>query len=429
MNILVTGATGFIGRHIVDTLLQAGHTVTAAVRHPSIVQQRWPAVKVIAADFIRDHAVSDWTPRLAGIDVVINAVGIIRETGQQTFEALHTQAPIALFRACEQSGVKRIIQISALGTDETAFSQYHLSKRSADEVLMSSNLDWAIVMPSIVYGSGAKSMAFFKAMAALPLIPIIDDGEQPVQPIHINDLCQAIVQLVLPTAPKALRIEMVGPQAVTIKSLYTQLRQWLGLGKPHFLSLPYRVALIGARLGGFLGNTPMTPEAVDMLRHGNTGDVTPFMNQFGFTPIAFKESLKQFPAQQADTWHAGLYFLKPLLLWGIAFLWIFTGLVSALLFPVEQSYAMLAKAGITGIWAPIMLYGAAATDVLLGIATLLAYRIHQVGLIQIAIIVLYTVIISFSQFEQWLHPFGPVSKNIPLLVATLMMIVLERNRA
>jgi hypothetical protein len=64
----------------------------------------------------------------------------------------------------------------------------------------------------------------------------------------------------------------------------------------------------------------------------------------------------------------------------------------------------------------------------LGFATLLAYRISLVGMIQMSVIVLYTVIITFSQFEQWLHPFGPVSKNIPLIVATLIMIVLESKR-
>jgi len=427
MNILITGASGFIGSHLVDTLLQAGHNVTTCVRNAKAAQHRWPTLVSISADFTRDHDASDWLPRLENIDVVINTVGIIRETGKQTFDALHTKAPIALFRACEQAGVKRVIQVSALGADDTAFSQYHLSKRAADDVLISLDLDWAIVMPSIVYGPAAKSMALFKAIAAMPFIPIIDAGDQPVQPIHIDDLCQAVLQLVESSASKQLRIEMVGPHPVTMKAWYTQLRHWLGLGKAHFISMPYRLALVGARLGGFLGNTPMTPEAIEMLRVGNTGDVKPFVQQFGFKPISFEDSLKQSPAQQPDKWYAGLYFLKPLLRLAIAFLWIFTGIISAFVFPVEDSYAMLAKAGITGHWAPIMLFGAAATDVALGFATFLAYRIHLVGLIQIAVIVLYTIIITFSQFEQWLHPFGSVSKNIPLIVATLIMMTLERK--
>ncbi len=171
----------------------------------------------------------------------------------------------------------------------------------------------------------------------------------------------------------------------------------------------------------------MTKESVQMLLRGNSADVRPFVNQFGFVPQSFEQALKRVRAQQADRWHAGLYFLKPLLRLSIGFLWIFTGIVSAFVFPVEQSYSMLEKAGITGLWAPVMLYGAAATNVILGLATLMAYRIAVIGLMQVALIALYTIIITFSQPELWIHPFGPISKNIPLIIATFIMLVLEQN--
>ena len=427
MNVLITGASGFIGSHITHALIKDGHTVTVCVRNSKLAQQHWPSVHAITTDFSKDHQVSGWLPRLDGIDVVINAVGIIRETGSQTFEALHTAAPCALFKACEKAGVKRVIQISALGADETAFSQYHLSKRAADECLMELHLNWSILMPSIVYGPGAKSMAFFRALASLPLTPIIDKGDQPVQPIHIDDLIQAVLQIIQPETSGQHRIELVGPKAIKIKEIYSKLRHWLGSGSARFISLPYQLTLIAGRLGGFFGNTPMTTESVQMLRKGNTADVTPFIKQFGFEPISFEQALINTPAQQADRWHAGLYFLKPLLRFSIAFIWIFTGIVSAFVFPIEQSYTMLAKAGITGIWAPIMLYGAAATDLALGLATLMAYRLPIVVSIQVSVIILYSIIITFSQPEQWIHPFGPVSKNIPFIVATLTMLVLEKK--
>jgi len=427
MKVFVTGASGFIGSHLIDALYKAGHEVVVCVRNPELAKQRWPLVTAVAADFSHEHNMSDWLPRLQGIDVVINAVGIIRETGSQSFKALHTAAPCALFKAAEQAGVKKIIQVSALGADETAFSQYHLSKRAADECLMELDMEWAIIMPSIVYGAGAKSMAFFKAVAALPLVPLVDAGDQPVQPIHIDDMTRAVLQLLAPDTPTQLRIEMVGPHPMSMKEIYRQLRQWLGMNQARFLPIPYRFTLTAARLGGFMGNTPITTESVQMLRNGNTADVSAFINQFGFTPTSFKASLTHSPSQQSDHWHAGLYFLRPLLRYMIAFLWVLTGVVSAFVYPIEQSYAMLAKVGIEGIWAPIMLYGAATMDIALGLATLMAYRLSLVGGIQIAVIALYTIIITFSQPEQWIHPFGPVSKNLPLIIATLMMIILERR--
>ena len=427
MNVLITGATGFIGSHITRALLDAGHHVTVCVRNTKAAQQQWPEAHVIKADFCTDHSKETWLPRLNNIDVVINAVGIIREAGKQSFEALHTKAPTALFQASEEAGVKRVIQVSALGADEAALSEYHLSKRKADECLMGLNLNWTILMPSIVYGSGAKSMAFFKAMSTLPFIPLVDKGDQPIQPIHIDDFVRAMMHHLSQQQASCMRIEMVGPHAITMKEFHTQLRHWLGLGKVRFLSISYFLSLHAARLSGFLKSTPVTTDSVRMLQQGNTASIEPFIKAFGFTPSSVESSLKATPAQQSDRWHAHLFFAQPLLRFAIAFVWIFTGIVSAFIFPVEQSYAMLAKAGITGVWAPIMLYGAAATDFILGIATLMAYRINLVASIQIAIILLYTVIISFSQVEQWIHPFGPVSKNIPLLIATYMMVVLEKR--
>ncbi|MCU7921402.1 MAG: NAD(P)H-binding protein [Candidatus Thiodiazotropha sp. (ex Dulcina madagascariensis)] len=428
MRILITGATGFIGSHIMRTLLLDGHQVVGCTRHPGTVMPHHPNAAFIQADYATDHAVADWLPRVSDMDIVINAVGIIREQGNQTFASLHTKGPIALFRACEKAGVKKVIQISALGADDTAFSQYHLSKKAADDHLATLALNWLVLMPSIVYGEGAKSMAFFKAIAGLPWIPLVDRGDQPIQPIHISDLTKLISGVVKSPSALKKRCEIVGPAPITMKALYTKLREWLGLGSPRFFSIPYPVALRLARWGRFLGSTPMTDETVAMLRKGNTGDVGQFVDQTWDLPKSIDQRLIDTPSQDSDRWHAGLYFLRPALRLSIAFVWLFTGFISAFAVPTETSYAMLAKTGISGVFAPLMLYGAAATDILLGIAVLIRYRMTLSGWTQISLILLYTLIISISQPEQWLHPFGPVTKNAPLIMAILIMMVLEKRQ-
>lgn len=427
MNILLTGATGFIGSHLLRALQAQGHQVTACVRDPASAAHQFPGPRYITCDFTRDHTVASWRDRLAGIEVVINAVGIIRESGAQTFHALHFAAPRALFLAAAETGVKKVIQISALGADDQAESRYHLTKRAADDVLAGLNLNSIILRPSIVHGAGAKSSEMFRALAALPFIPVPDDGRQPIQPIHVNDLVQIVLACVVAAEAGCKRIDLVGPEPITFLDMLLQMRRWLGLSSPRVLHIPYAVLLPLARIGGFLGNAPITPETVAMLRRGNCAPVQPLIERFGINPRGFVQVLDGAPSTQADRWHARLYWLRPLLRLSIAFTWIGTAIVSALLYPAADSYALLAQTGIQGIYAPLTLYGAAALDLALGIAVLTRYRLRETVWLQIAVIIGYMLIISWALPEYWLHPFGPLTKNVPLLAAILTMYAMERR--
>ncbi|MEJ2467001.1 MAG: NAD(P)H-binding protein [Candidatus Thiodiazotropha sp.] len=427
MHVLITGASGFIGSHLTLALLQQGHQVSAAVRNPATVHHLHPQAKAVAIDFTQAIEPADWLPALRGVDAVINAVGIIRESGRQTFHTLHEQAPIALFQACEMAGVERVIQISALGADAAAESRYHLSKKAADDLLAQSSLAWTILRPSIVYGPGARSMALFKALAALPVTPLVNRGEQQIQPIHVADLARAVEHCLTPEGPTGVRIDLVGPQPVSFRQLMSQLRQWLGLGRLHPLGMPYGVTLAAAKLGGFLGTAPVTPETVQMLQRGNTGEVAEFVRHFGFTPRSLQTSLQSEPARQPEQWHAGLFFLRPLLRFTLALMWIAAGIVSALIHPQTESYAMLTEIGLAGWSQPVVLYGAASLDLLLGLATLSNRWLRSALYGQLLVMLIYTLIISGFLPLWWVHPFGPVVKNLPIAVATLMLLVMQRR--
>ena len=149
MRVLVTGAGGFIGAHIVAELARAGHDVVRAVRGPA-----GDSPNTIACDMATDTRVEDWLPRLQGIDAVVNAAGILRESGRNRFDSVHRDSPCALFRACEQAGVHRVVQISALGNPEDA--DFIRSKHEGDRVLSSLSLDWTIVRPSVVYAASGS---------------------------------------------------------------------------------------------------------------------------------------------------------------------------------------------------------------------------------------------------------------------------------
>ena len=113
MNILLTGSTGFVGRTVAAALTRAGHQVHGGVspRHRS------PGALQVPMDFARDTSAQAWLPRLAGIDAVVNAVGVLRDSRARPIDAVHQHTPVALFDACAQAGVRRVVHISALGIE------------------------------------------------------------------------------------------------------------------------------------------------------------------------------------------------------------------------------------------------------------------------------------------------------------------------
>ncbi len=428
MNILLTGASGFIGHHILQALEQQNHKVTACCRHPEKLIFKSKSTRILQLNFSDMTNTSDWRPHLQNIDAVINCVGIIVESKGQSFQSLHAQVPIALFKAAEQAGVKKIIQISALGADDTAQSAYHHSKKAADDALKKLDIDWYVLQPSIVYGDGAQSMALFHALAALPLHALIDGGKQLMQPVHVSDITATIIQCLKSDAPPRLTLPLVGSEAISFKHLLEQLRQRLGKKPAQAFSLPGELAQRSVFIGKWLGEPTFNAENIAMLRRGNAADAKPISQFLGHPTKSLQKQLLSTPANQAERWHAGLYFLRPLLRLSIAFLWIWSGIVSFFFFPPEQSYQFLAASGITGNMAPIMLYGLALMDIILGLATLCDYRIRPLILFQLTIIFLYTVTITFTLPEFWLHPFGPVLKNIPLLATLLVYLTVEGEK-
>lgn len=423
MRILLTGATGFIGRRLHEALTRDGHHVIGAGRRAAAAGfASW-----VRVDFSKATRASDWLAHLQGVDVVINAVGIIRETKGQDFAALHAQAPRALFDACVAAGVRRVIQISALGADAAAATRYHRSKHAADEYLFGLPLQATILQPSLVFGRGGASARLFSQLACLPVIPLPGHGRQRIQPVHIDDLVQVARQLVIAQAPTASRIPLVGPHALSLREYLAALRRQMRLRGAIFLPVPMGLMRGTAALARWIPALPFDRDALQMLAAGNVGDAAPIAAILGRAPIPVAEFI---PSSEAARWRteAALGWALPLLRISLAILWLATGLLSLGLYPVEDSYRLLARVGLTGMPAALALYGAALLDLGLGLAALFAPSWRAAWRAQMALIAGYTLIITIWLPEWWLHPYGPVLKNIPLLAATwLVLLLTPRN--
>lgn len=275
MKILLTGANGFIGGHLRQALQQAGHEITPVFRHYGF-------------DFKRMLTPDDWLPHLQGVDAAINSVGIIAETRGQTFEVLHHRAPAALFRACIMAGVMRVIQISALGADGQASTPYQLSKKAADDVLRGLPLEWFVLRPSLVVGEGGKSATLFRFMANLPMIPLVGDGGQRIQPVHVSDVAATVLQC-LQTASARRTLDVVGAYPLTFAEWLQLLRRQRGKRPAPTLTIPLPLLMAAAQAGRFAA--PMLhPDNLRMLQRGNTADVQPVAEFLGRMPLGMEEA-------------------------------------------------------------------------------------------------------------------------------------------
>jgi uncharacterized protein YbjT (DUF2867 family) len=426
MNILLTGYTGFLGRRVLRALLSAGHRVICAGRREPPAELD-DAAEFVCKDFLHDTDASAWVPHLVGVDVAINAAGVLATTNDADLATVHTRGPIALFNACAVAGVRRVIQISALGADADAATLFHTSKRAADEHLRRQPIEHVIVQPSLVYGRGGTSAALFAALASAPLTPLPGDGAHCVQPIHVDDVVAGVMAALADRDACDATIPFVGPEPLTLRAFLSELRAALGLGRARFVRVPLPLVRLVARVGTLTRRGLLSRDTLAMLLRGNVADAAPLRRLLRRDPRRVRSFIDA-GTQALDRREAQRGWLIPMLRWSMAAMWLVSGIVS-LVYPVDSSLRLLATTGITTEWlAFAALYGATLLDISFGIAILAVRRRRALWAAQIVVVLAYTAIISARLPELWLEPFGPILKNLPVLAALWLLYETEERR-
>ncbi|QMV74725.1 NAD-dependent epimerase/dehydratase family protein [Comamonas piscis] len=276
--VLLCGGQGFIGQTLARQLRAQGMRVIAASRRSQ------PPLQLG-----RMQQPADWLPHLQGVDMVINAVGSLRDQpGPEgaSLEALHQTGPQALFEACAQAGVRRVMQLSALGVEDNN-TAYARTKRAADSRLLAltaqGQLDGMVVRPSIVMGAQGASTQLFMRLALLPVLVLPAVMQQRlIQPVAVDELAEVMLRL-LQSSTTGI-VSLGGPKRLSMAQMIDSLRQQAGRSRALQLRLPGWATQASARLGDAVPTSPWCSASLQLASLDNCCDPAPMAQWLGRAP-------------------------------------------------------------------------------------------------------------------------------------------------
>lgn len=269
--VTVFGGSGFIGRHLVQRLAQAGWTVRVAVRRPRRANFLKPCgdigqITPVAAALQDPASVA---AAVAGADAVINLVGLLYEGGKQTFEACHYQGAKCVAEAAAAAGVGRFVQMSAIGADRDAEADYARSKAAGEAAVREAFPGAVIIRPSIVFGPEDAFFNRFAMMAQLsPVLPLIGGGKTLFQPVYVGDVADAMVKALADPTTAGKTYELGGPAVLSFKELLVMMLEQVRR-KRLLIPVPFALAEMQGAFLQMLPVPPLTRDQVRLLRHDN----------------------------------------------------------------------------------------------------------------------------------------------------------------
>jgi uncharacterized protein YbjT (DUF2867 family) len=268
MTVLVTGATGFIGPHVVHTLRARDVPVRALVRDPS----RASRLVAWGVELVRGDVTDLASLRAAteGVDAVVQLVAIIRGKPED-FERVMAQGTRDLVAAAQDAGARRFVLASALGLDERSKDAvpYFAAKWQMERAVRESGLEHVILRPSFVFGrDGGVLPTFVRLARYAPVTPIIGPGTQRLQPIWVEDLAEYYAQSVQLPEAAGRTFELGGPDAVTWNEFWDRLKRTLGAHRPS-VHVPFGLMRAQATLTERLPGAPVTRDQLTMLALGD----------------------------------------------------------------------------------------------------------------------------------------------------------------
>jgi uncharacterized protein YbjT (DUF2867 family) len=269
--VTVFGGSGFLGRHVVRALVKCGYRVRAAVRRPELAGHLQPLglvgqVHAVQANLRYPDSVAR---ALQGASAAVNCVGILIESGKQSFNAVQAEGARNIAQAVKHAGIPRLVHVSAIGADADSDSIYARTKAAGEKAVHEIVPHAILIRPSIIFG---PEDSFFNKFASLarffPALPLIGGGRTRFQPVFVDDVAEAVARCINGQAKPGAVYELGGPEVKTFRELLEITLQET-LRKRLLIPLPFALAKLKAAFLQLLPNPLLTVDQVRLLEQDN----------------------------------------------------------------------------------------------------------------------------------------------------------------
>jgi NADH dehydrogenase len=293
--ITVFGATGFLGQRIVRHLHERGRAVRIASRHPARGRALFgaddPRLQPIEGDLQSNQSVAD---AIAGAHAVVNSVGLYTEYGKETFHSVHVEGAQRVAVEARRLGVEQLVHISGIGANAQSRSPYIRSRGQGELAVRTTYPGAILVRPAVMFASDNTFLSvILKLLQRLPAYPIFGSGMTKLQPIHVDDVAEAVARILQRTERDPLTLECGGPRVYTYKDLVRSVAHEADL-KPKLIPVPFAVWHAMARVAEFLPSPAVTRNQVELMQVDTVASAElPDLRDLGITPQALEETIRQ----------------------------------------------------------------------------------------------------------------------------------------
>lgn len=290
--IFIAGASGFVGGHLADYLVQKGKGIKVLVRSAAAGDRfSTKGIQTIIGDITKSETLKGV---LTSDDFVIHLVGIIQEKGDATFQKVHVEGTRNLVSEAKRAGVRHFFYQSALGADTNGITPYLRTKAEAEEIVKSSGISYTIFRPSLIIGPWD---GFTKKMLDMikisPVTPIPGDGKSRFQPLYIKDWLKCIFKVIEDPDAYIGTYDLGGPQQLSYSEIVQLMAESVGRDRIK-VNIPMGLMKIAASFASILPSPPVTADQLLMLEQDNITDMDVIEKKFGFNPVPLKEALSEF---------------------------------------------------------------------------------------------------------------------------------------